>query len=82
MPVMLDDFEADFDAAISALVRDEERRIAAIPPEKRADYFLASAARHLARMIELDAPALAINEAAHRLMARLRERQRAGVKAM
>ena len=52
----MDDFETDFDGALSALVAEAEREIAAIPEKDRDDYFTAEAANRLARVIEMKAP--------------------------
>jgi len=72
----LDDFEVDFDGALSALADEVMKEIAAVPPERRDDFFTARSAERLARFIEIRAPAFIIEQAEQTLAKRLRNRAR------
>ncbi len=73
----MDDFETDFDGALSALVAEAEREIAAIPEKDRDDYFTAEAAKRLARVIEMKAPDCLVEMIEKSLARRLRRRAKA-----
>ena len=73
----LDDFEADFDGAILALVTEVEREIAAIPEKDRDNYCTAEAAKRLARVIEMKAPDCLVEMIETSLARRLRRRAKA-----
>lgn len=72
----LDDFEVDFDGALDALAKEVMAEIAAVPPEKRSDWYVSQSAKRLARMIEIDAPAIIIEREETLLAQRLRRRAR------
>ena len=75
--IELDDFERDFEGAISALVAEAEREIAAIPEAERDDYFTAEAAMRLARCIEMKAPDCLVEMIEKSLARKLRRRAKA-----
>lgn len=73
----LDDFEVNFEGALSALADEVMREIEAIPLEQRSDFFTACRAARLARMIEIRAPDCIV-EREEKLLARdLRARAKA-----
>ena len=73
----LDDFEMDFEGALSALADEVLKEIQAIPEDQRSDFFTARRAARLARMIEIRAPDIII-EREEKILARdLRARAKA-----
>lgn len=72
----LDDFEIDFEGALDALAKQVMAEIAAVPPEKRSDWYLSRSAVRLAHMIEIEAPAIIIEREETLLAQRLRRRAR------
>lgn len=72
----LDDFEVDFEGALDALAKEVMKEIAAVPPERRSAWYVSQSARRLARMIEIEAPAIIIEQEETVLARRLRRRAR------
>lgn len=75
--IELDDFERDFDGAIQAMIEEAEREIAAIPEAEREAYFLAEAAKRLARGIEMRMPDCVVEIFEKSLSRRLRQQAKA-----
>ncbi len=75
-PVTLDDFETDFEGALDALAKQVMAEIAAVPVEKQSDWYVTRSARRLARLIEIEAPAIIIEREEATLAKRLRQRAR------
>lgn len=75
--VTVDDLMTDFDAAIARMVEEAKAEHDAIPEAERSDFYLRSAALHLARLLELKAPRAVIEMAEDSLASKLRRRKRA-----
>lgn len=71
MPINLDDFEVDFEAALGRLADEVsagiERDTAGMLPDQRRGYFIEKALNHWARMLQLRAPRFLITQARKRV---------------